>query len=307
LDELAKIARQKNWLQGEGQEEREAILSLKQGKIYQEQKKYTEALQVYLAVKEQLTQPLDSLKNSLGKALKNLGDQLGSQEKPDYQTAVIAYQHSSELYPQNDGTWFGLGIALDEVGRLSNEPLNKKFFEEAIASYDKALKIKPDYHEAWYNRGNSLANLGRKVEAIASFDKAIEIKPDYHEAWYNRGNSLENLGRKVEAIASYDKALEIKPDNHEAWYNRGVALAYLGRYKEAIASYDKALKIKPDKHEAYYNKACCYALHNQIDLALEFLPKAIELDAKLLEMAKTDNDFDSIRDDPRFQTLIFLE
>ena len=97
LDELAKIARQKDWLQGEGQEEREAILSLKQGQIYQEQKKYTEALQVYLAVKEQLTQPLDSLKNSLGKALKNLGDQLRWQEKPDYQTAVIAYQHSSEL------------------------------------------------------------------------------------------------------------------------------------------------------------------------------------------------------------------
>ena len=115
LDELAKIARQKNWLQGEGQEERQAILSLKQGQIYQEQKKYTEALQVYLAAKEQLTQPLDSLKNSLSKALENLGHQLRWQEKSDYQTAVIAYQHSSELDPQNDGTWFGLGFALDEL------------------------------------------------------------------------------------------------------------------------------------------------------------------------------------------------
>jgi tetratricopeptide (TPR) repeat protein len=30
--------------------------------------------------------------------------------------------------------------------------------EEAIASYDKALEIKPDYHEAWYNRGFALGN-----------------------------------------------------------------------------------------------------------------------------------------------------
>ena len=38
--------------------------------------------------------------------------------------------------------------------------------------------------------------------AIASFDKALEIKPDSYEAWYNRGNALGNLGRLKEAIAS---------------------------------------------------------------------------------------------------------
>jgi hypothetical protein len=64
------------------------------------------------------------------------------------------------------------------------------------------------------------------------------------------------------------------------------------------------LEIKPDDAGTYYNKACCYALHNQINLALEFLPKAIESDAKYLEMAKIDSDFDSILDDPRFQALI---
>ncbi|WP_236505989.1 tetratricopeptide repeat protein, partial [Tychonema sp. BBK16] len=97
-------------------------------------------------------------------------------------------------------------------------------YAKAIASYDKALEIKPDYHEAWYNRGIALDDLGRLEEAIASYDKALEIKPDLHEAWNNRGNALVNLGRLEEAIASYDKALEFKPDDHEAWYNRGIAL-----------------------------------------------------------------------------------
>ena len=263
LDELAKIARQKDWLQGEGQEEREAILSLKQGQIYQEQKKYTEALQVYLAVKEQLTQPLDSLKNSLGKALKNLGDQLRWQEKPDYQTAVIAYQHSSELEPQNDETWFGLGIALYELGK----------YEEAINLYDKALEIKPDFHEVWYNRGVALGYLEKYEEAIASYDKVLEIKPDYHAALDNKG-------------CAYFKQ---------------------GKYAEALDAVNKAIEINPQYANAIYNKGIYCLLQNNVDDGLKLLKESFEIDSSYREMAKTDNDFDSIRDDPRFQTLIFLE
>jgi tetratricopeptide (TPR) repeat protein len=48
-------------------------------------------------------------------------------------------------------------------------------------------------------------------------DKAIEFKPDYHEAWNNRGSVLGYLGRFEEAIASYDKALEIKSDYSVPW------------------------------------------------------------------------------------------
>ncbi|NET69826.1 MAG: tetratricopeptide repeat protein, partial [Sphaerospermopsis sp. SIO1G2] len=69
--------------------------------------------------------------------------------------------------------------------------------------------------------------------AICSFDQALEFKPDDHQAWYNRGNSLSNLGRYEEAIASYDQALEFKPDDHQVWNNRGISLDDLGRYEEA--------------------------------------------------------------------------
>jgi tetratricopeptide (TPR) repeat protein len=178
-------------------------------------------------------------------------------------------------------------------------------YAKAIASYDKALEFKPDYHEAWYNRGYALDDLGRLEEAIASYDKALEFKPDQDEAWNNRGIALRNLGRLEEAIASYDKALEFKPDDDEAWNNRGIALRNLGRLEEAIASYDKALEFKPDDTSAFYNKACCYALHSQIDQAIQNLQQAIDLNPdKYREMAKTDSDFDSIRSDVRFQALI---
>ncbi|WP_353571073.1 tetratricopeptide repeat protein [Candidatus Albibeggiatoa sp. nov. BB20] len=214
--------------------------------------------------------------------------QLGHNEE-----AIASYDKALHIKPDYDATWNNRGNALNELGR----------YEEAIASYDKALNIKPDDNAAWNNRGNALGQLGRNEEAIASYDKALNIKPDDDAAWYNRGFSLDELGRNEEAIASYNKALNIKPDMYEAWNNRGFALNELGRYEEAIASYDKALNIKPDEHKAWYNKACTYSLWRKTEEALQTLKKAIKL-KKYKEMAKTDDDFKPLHNDPRFWALI---
>ncbi len=77
-----------------------------------------------------------------------------------------------------------------------------------------------------------------------------------------------------------------------------------GQLEAAIASYDKALEFKPNDDNTLYNKACTYALQNQVELAIENLQQAINLDAENRNMAKTDSDFDSIRSDPRFQALL---
>jgi CHAT domain-containing protein/Flp pilus assembly protein TadD len=153
-----------------------------------------------------------------------------------------SYRQGLEL--PNHKAWFDRGNELFELGR----------YEEAIASYDRAIKINPDYHEAWANRGITLYSLGRDEDAIASYDQAVEIKPDKHDAWYNRGIALVNLERYAEAIASYDRAVEIKSDEHQAWSNRGIVLRKLGRYAEAIASYDRAIEINPDDHEYWHNR-----------------------------------------------------
>ena len=68
---------------------------------------------------------------------------------------------------------------LRELGRLL---VSAKEYEEALTSYDQAVKIQPDYHEAWGNRGNPLRNLKRYEEAITSYDQALNIQPDYHYA-----------------------------------------------------------------------------------------------------------------------------
>ena len=66
-----------------------------------------------------------------------------------------------------------------------------KRHDEALASYDKAIALKPDYAEAYNNRGNALSELKRHEEALASYDKAIALKPDYAEAYNNRGDCAQ--------------------------------------------------------------------------------------------------------------------
>ena len=126
-------------------------------------------------------------------------------------------------------------------------------FDAAIASYKKALKIKPDYAEAYYNMGIALKEKGDFELAIDSYKKAIEIKPDYIDAYFNMGNILKYVGDLEAAIDSYKMTLEIKPNYAEAYNNIGIALKDKGDLEAAIDSFNMALTIKPDYIEAKEN------------------------------------------------------
>jgi tetratricopeptide (TPR) repeat protein len=169
----------------------------------------------------------------------------------------------------------------------------KDILNEAINSWQQAL--------FFLELGNILVADRREESAIQSYDRVLAINPDYYEAWHNRSIALAKLGRTEEAIQSYDRALAIKRDDHDAWNDRGIALAELGRTEEAIQSYDRALAIKPEYYKPIYNKACCYAIQQQVDLALQNLQQALDLNLhECLKMVKTDTDFDGIRQDSRF-------
>ena len=128
-----------------------------------------------------------------------------------------------------------------------------KRFEDALASYDRALAIKPDYALVLFGRGNVLHQLKRFEDAIASYDRALAIKPD-ELVLMNRGNVLHQLKRFEDAIASYDRALAIKPDLAPAAINREMALLALGRltrhpalatralFDEVASDYDKIME-----------------------------------------------------------------
>jgi tetratricopeptide (TPR) repeat protein len=127
-------------------------------------------------------------------------------------------------------------------------------FRESINSYDRAITLDPNYAMAYYNKGNSLAELGCGEEAIKSFDRAIALDPNDAMAYSSKGNSLAGLGRREEAIESYDRAIALNPNHTAAHNNRGTSLADLGRREEAIESYDRAIALNPNDALAHCKK-----------------------------------------------------
>jgi len=129
-----------------------------------------------------------------------------------------------------------------------------KRFETALASYDRAIALRNNFVEAYSNRGNTLVKLKRLDDALASFSRAIALEPDYADAYGNRGYALHTLNRPEEALANYDRCIALQPDSAWAHSNRGNTLLMLCRLNDAIASYDRAIALKPQYAEAYHNR-----------------------------------------------------
>ncbi len=87
------------------------------------------------------------------------------------------------------------------------------------------LEISPRYPKALYNKGVSLADLGRFTEAVDAYTACITMNPGIGTVLTNLGVSLANLGRFEEAVRNFDQALEIDPRDALTWHDKGLALS----------------------------------------------------------------------------------
>ena len=165
----------------------------------------------------------------------------------------------------------------DALSNRGNTLHALKRFEEALASYDCALTVRPDYAEALSNRGLTLHELKRFEEALTSYDRALTVRPDFAEALSNRGLTLHELKRFEEALASFDRALSVRPDLAEALYNRGNTLKELKRFEKALASYDRALTVRPDYAKTHNNLGVALMQLGRLSEALAALKQAVKL------------------------------
>jgi tetratricopeptide (TPR) repeat protein len=155
--------------------------------------------------------------------------------------------------------------------------------EVALDDYDAAIALNPTFAQALNNRGLVLMALGRRREALASYDIALAFQPAYLLALCNRGRALQELGRMDEAVASYDAALAVSPDCLEALNNRGAALQDLGRLDQALTSLDAALALSPDYADALNNRGNVLKALGRNDEALAGYAAAIDANPGFVE------------------------
>ena len=122
---------------------------------------------------------------------------------------------------------------------------NEGKFQEALASFDKALGENPNFTLALTSRAGVLSLLGRDNEALVDADKAIALNNASPDAWVNRGQALINLNRPDEALTAGEKAVALGPDNPGGWIVQARAFYLLGRQVDARTSYDRALSLDP--------------------------------------------------------------
>jgi tetratricopeptide (TPR) repeat protein len=118
--------------------------------------------------------------------------------------------------------------------------------DKAIADYDQAIKINPDFADAYINRGAAYADKGEYDRTIADFNQAINIKPDYADAYFNRGVAYGRKGKYDQAITDVNQAIKLKPNEAKAYLSRAIIYKRKGEPDRAIADSKYVLEITTD-------------------------------------------------------------
>jgi tetratricopeptide (TPR) repeat protein len=141
--------------------------------------------------------------------------------------------------------------------------------------------------QAHYNRANAYKKEYRYIEALREYKKAIRIKPDYAEAYFQMGEIHRRNGDDETAITTYKQALRHKLNYIEAY--KGLAWSYerSNRHAEAIATWNRLMKVVPDNpgvaHTAYVNMAEMYREDGDIDKAIETYDQLIAIHKRLIQ------------------------
>ena len=151
--------------------------------------------------------------------------------------------------------------------------------EKALNSYKKAIKINPEYAQAYNNLGTALHQIGKIEESIDNYQIAIKLNNNFSEAFNNLGNAVRDLNTPEKALDYFKKAIKINSNFAEAYNNLGCAYDELGNKKEALNNFKKATTIKPDYAEAYNNLGMMFSDLAKLDESLLSYNKAININS----------------------------
>jgi tetratricopeptide (TPR) repeat protein len=168
----------------------------------------------------------------------------------------------------------GCYLACNNLGTIL---LQKGQVDQAIAYFQRALEIQPDYLMAHLNLGSAFSQKGEVDKAITQFQKVLEIQPGDAKAHSNLGMVLLQKGRVDEAMVHLQKALEIEPNFAEAQNNLGWGLFQVGQLDKAIRHLQRALEIQPGLVMAHLNLGTALIQKGRVEEGIVHFQKAVEL------------------------------
>jgi tetratricopeptide (TPR) repeat protein len=155
-----------------------------------------------------------------------------------------------------------------------------------------------------YQKGVNQMASEKLEDAIRSFELALRIDPKYVDSWIKKGYAHFHLAQYPVAISSYDKALDVDVNNGEAWNLKGLAYYRMNNYEKAVEACEKAIDINPNDGMSWYNKACYLTVVGKVDEGMEALKRSIEIDISYAKRAVRDRDFENAKAEEGFRRII---
>ena len=206
----------------------------------------------------------------------------------DLAGAAQHFERALALDPSDPDVLRNSATLLAVLGRL----------DAALALDEVVVRHDPVNVSAIFNLGYHQRMAGRLDAAIASFRTVLSLAPGRGNAHAQLGNALLLKGDAPGALA------EIEQETSEVWKMIGLPMAYHALGRKADSDAALATLIAKSERDGPYNVAYVYAYRGEADKAFAWLDKAVEYGDTGLGEIVTENLFDKIHADPRWQAFL---